>query len=169
MDKDELAEKYLKKFNSPMVGDGTQDPMELKTKDMLYEYFRIGIEDDKLVSLPKIVKEIPPFIDYLPVFIVKLAATVDYTAESTCFRKICELLAEYFSHFIYYYALNHQEEEHDEGSDKLNNVEFILKNILFPRLKKGLKVRSKFGTEIDKTFTTITCLENLYKVFERCE
>lgn len=140
--------------------------------EMLEDYFKISLKDGKLYALPKIVKEIPPYIDYLPVFLVKLAADVDYSVEKNCFRHVAEKLAEYYAKFIYYYAVNSSEENaEDEQVDdtKLSSLEFILKNIIFPRLKKGLHVRSKFGTEGDRTFTTITCLENLYKVFERCD
>ena len=151
--KKDLAEEYMKKLNS--------------IKEMLEDYFRITIQDNQLVSLPKIVKEIPAYIDYLPVLMVKLAADVDYQAEKNWFRDISQTLASYYAKFIYYYAINADEEcSEDEG--KIDNVEFILKNTIFPRLKKGLKVRSRFGTEGDTTFTTITWLENLYKVFERC-
>ena len=45
--------------------------------EMLDDYFKILIKDDCLWSMPKIVKEIPPYIDLLPVFVVKLAADVD--------------------------------------------------------------------------------------------
>lgn len=65
--KKDLAEEYMKKLNS--------------IKEMLEDYFRITIQDNQLVSLPKIVKEIPAYIDYLPVLMVKLAADVDYQAE----------------------------------------------------------------------------------------
>mmetsp|Transcript_17888 Transcript_17888/g.15799 ORF Transcript_17888/g.15799 Transcript_17888/m.15799 type:complete len:235 (+) Transcript_17888:119-823(+) len=155
MSKKELVQKYLKRLNSPMVGDSVHDPEEPTTKDMLAEYFKITIKDNKLYSLPKVVKEIPPFIDYLPILMVKLAHCVDYTQETNCFKQISEIIAEYFSKFIYYYALNNQEKV-DQDCDKQNNVEFILKNILLPRMKKGLKIRARFGTEVDKTFTTIT-------------
>lgn len=151
-DKEVLVAHYFKKLDS--------------MKEMLDDYFRLTIEDGKLTSMPKIVKEIPPYIDYLSAFLVKLAAEVDYTVEKNCFKQICCLLGDYYAKFIYYYASNSDEEDEDK---RLNNVEFILKNIVMPRLKRGLKVRSKFGTECDSTFTTITCLENLYKVFERCD
>ena len=166
MERDELVEKYLKKFNTPMIGDGSADSGDPLMKDMLEDYFGIVIKENKLCSLPKIVKEIPPYIDYLPVLMVKLAAIVDYTVEINCFRTISEVLAEYYSLFIFYYALNNEEKDEEE-SEKATNIEFIIQNILLPRLKKSLRVRSKFGIENDKTFTTLTCLENLYKVFER--
>ncbi|CAI2386726.1 unnamed protein product [Moneuplotes crassus] len=167
MDKEELAERYLKKYNTPMIGDGRSDSGVPMLKDMLEEYFSIVIKDNKLCSLPKIVREIPPYIDYLPVLMIKLIATIDYNEEIKCFKKICELLGDYYSRFIYYHALNTDQAEEDP--EKISSVEFIIRNILLPRLKKSLKVRSKFGSEGDETFTTLTCLENLYQVFERCE
>ena len=139
--------------------------------EMLDDYFKISIKDGKLYSLPKIVKEIPPYLAYLPVFCVKLAAEVDYTVEQNWFQGIAEVLGDYFGKFIYYYAKEAEDEgtaDIDSDDNSLTTIEFILKNTIFPRLKKGLKVRSRFGTELDKTFTTITWCENLYKVFERC-
>jgi DNA mismatch repair protein MLH1 len=150
-DKDVLVDHYFKKLSN--MGE------------MLDDYFKLTIEDGKLTSMPKIVKEIPPYIDYLPVFLVKLAADVDYVVEKNWFKQIWSLLGDYYAKFIYYYAANSENEDEDK---RLESLEFILKNMVMPRLKRGLKIRSKFGTECDGTFTTITCLENLYKVFERC-
>lgn len=140
--KEELVEYYMNKLlKTPNV------------KEMLEDYFKITIKDTHLHSLPKIIEEIPPYIDYLPILILKLAADVDYTSEKTCFHQISQILGDYYAKFIFYYSLDSEEEVEEE---KLSKVEFILKNNIFPRLKKGLRVRSRFGTEGDSTFTTIT-------------
>jgi DNA mismatch repair protein MLH1 len=90
MRKKELVEKYIKKFNTPMGGSGSAAPNahventnneQPTLSDMLKDYFGITIVNNHLCSLPKIVKEIPVYIDYLPVLIVKIAALVDYTVE----------------------------------------------------------------------------------------
>ena len=68
MEKDELVKLYYQKL--------------IAMKEMLEDYFKIKITDDgKLCSLPKLVKEIPPYVDLLPLFLVKLAAEVDYNTE----------------------------------------------------------------------------------------
>lgn len=140
-------------------------------REMLEDYFKISItEDGFLTSLPKVINEIPPYIDLLPVLIVKLCADVDYTSEQKWFQQICEIFSQYYAKYLHYYYINNATEgDTDSEEETMQKIEFVIKNILFLRFKKQLKVRSKFGVEGDKTFTTITTLENLYQVFERCE
>ena len=86
-------------------------------KEMLDDYFKIQIKDDQLWSMPKVIKEIPPFIDLLPVFVLKLATDVDYTIEQNWFRHIAEKLGEYYAKFLHYYYTNSGEDQYEDGED----------------------------------------------------
>jgi hypothetical protein len=57
---------------------------------------------------------------------------------------------------------------------KVTSIQYMLKSILFPAIKKYLQCQRYFSDTTkmvhisDKVFNVITTLEDLYKVFERC-
>jgi hypothetical protein len=59
-------------------------------------------------------------------------------------------------------------------SAKPTSIQYMLKNILFPAAKKYLVCprsfadATKMDNPMEKVFTVVTRLEDLYKVFERC-
>lgn len=59
-------------------------------------------------------------------------------------------------------------ENKDQRRQREEELKWQYQNKLFPFMKSHLSLRKKFANLSDMTFTLITKVENLYKVFERC-
>jgi hypothetical protein len=130
-------------------------------REMLYEYFRIGITDDgKLISLPGLIpfgteggssstSYYYPSEHYLGCFLLTIALETNWNEERDCFRDISIRIAEFYSKL------------HD------NNADGILCERLFPAFRKFL-IPQKSTSSSPTLLLEVTSLEQLYKVFERC-
>jgi DNA mismatch repair protein MLH1 len=125
----------------------------LGQKEMLQEYFSITVTDKGLESLPIIIPDYAPVFGHLPMFIVRLAADVNYEDEKECFKNICNELATFYSKWS---AQESNEKEFD----------YLMEHIIFPKIQAHLQPPVKFLN--DGTFIKLTSLQELYKVFERC-
>lgn len=121
---------------------------------MLEEYFSIQIErkddggDAILTGLPVLLDGHVPEPHGLPIFLLRLATQVDWNEEKRCFHGICQELGNY-------YAMLPTE-----------NYEAYVRHTLFPAISYLLNPPERIKT--DGSFTTMTQLSTLYKVFERC-
>lgn len=59
-------------------------------------------------------------------------------------------------------------ENKDQRRQREEELKWQYQNKLFPYMKQHFSVRRKFANLSDMTFSLITKVENLYKVFERC-
>lgn len=65
---------------------------------MLMEYFSLEIDDDgNLKCLPLILDNYVPFMENLPVGIIKLATDIDWENEKLCFKSFCRVMAQIFA------------------------------------------------------------------------
>ncbi|XP_022662624.1 DNA mismatch repair protein MLH1-like isoform X1 [Varroa destructor] len=110
---------------------------------MLAEYFSLGILDGYIYRVPVLVNGLKPRPGQLPLFLLRLASDVNWENEKACFSGVCTVLA-------HFYASSCSETD--------------LADIVFPAIRRKLKVRSKFM----KKLVRLTSTEELYKVFERC-
>lgn len=122
--------------------------------DMLEEYFAIRIEKESgrffLTGLPVLLDGHSPQPHGLAIFLLRLATRVDWAEERPCFQGICRELGSY-------YAL---------VPTSRAELERYVKHTLFPALSFLLLPHDRFQN--DGSFTTMTKLSTLYKVFERC-
>ena len=95
----------------------------LKTLDaqseMLDDYFSLKIEDGYLLSMPKINHNLPPYIEGLPMLMLRLASDVDYTLETKCFMQICELLGQYYARFIPTFFSMKDDSDIEDSTDEM--------------------------------------------------
>ena len=132
----------------------------------------IEIEGDELLSLPKVLPQIPAYLDYLPILILKLGTDVSFTTlqnESVPFtvaKEALGILSEYYAKFIYYFKLDQEESEVEH--ELKQTVSYVIEHSVFPELIKNIKIPASMGSKKDTTFQTLTTTGNLYKIFERC-
>lgn len=140
--------------------DGTKEELSKQVekilsaqREMLKEYFSITITEKGLETLPIIIPDYAPVFGHLPMFIIRLAADVNYEDEKECFKGICSELASFYSKWSL-----------KESNEK--EFDHLMEHIIFPKIQSHLQPPQKFLT--DGTFIKLTSLQELYKVFERC-
>lgn len=111
--------------------------------DLLDEYFSMRIIEGKLTRIPVLLEGLKPRLGEIPLFLLRLASDVNWKEEKACFQGVCTVLADFYAKSC-------------SGAD--------LSNIVFPAIRRKLKVSSKFRQNLVK----LTSTEELYKVFERC-
>ena len=143
-----------------------------KYKSLLSEMLSIDIEGEELISVPKIIAQIPVYLDYLPILILKLGTDVSYTSLQhemvpfTVAKDALEVISEYYAKFIYYFKLD--QDDSDLESDTNQTISYVIEHLIFPELIKSIIVPASMGSRRDTTFLTLTTTGNLYKIFERC-
>ncbi|KAH9941321.1 DNA binding protein [Epithele typhae] len=128
----------------------------MSRRDMLQEYFNLGIsEDGHVETLPLLLRDYTPNLDKLPLFLMRLGPQVDWTAEKECFESFLRELA-------YFYvpeplldtaparSANGDAEALDGAAQ--NATLWQIQHALFPAMARYL----------------VADLPELYKVFERC-
>ncbi|OQR70898.1 DNA mismatch repair protein Mlh1-like [Tropilaelaps mercedesae] len=112
--------------------------------EMLAEYFSLGIDSGgRLNRLPLLVDGLKPRPGQVPLLLLRLASDVDWENEKPCFQGVCTVLAQFYA----------------SSCSKTD-----LATVVFPAIRRKLKVSSKFRENLVK----LTSTEELYKVFERC-
>ena len=171
---------------------GKVEELLLRHAKMLKEYFGIAIEKKKTTSkeekakedhdnadvvvisaLPEILDGHSPDVSRLPEFLKSLREKVDWSNEKRCFVTIAECLAEFYG------VLDDEDDEDDEtgkevkdnnnknDDDKNDESTWQTKHIVFPALSSSaFAPPARFAK--DGTVVEVACLEQLYKVFERC-
>jgi DNA mismatch repair protein MLH1 len=126
---------------------------------MLREYFALDIGETggrvELRALPALCDGYAPSLLGLPEFLLRLACNTDWTAEQVCFADIARHLG----------AL-HALRPPPPGATALQDHEWGVAHVLLPALRSHLRPPAPFAT--DGTVLQVACLEQLYKVFERC-
>lgn len=135
---------------------------------MLNEYFSIKFAQNNealmLTGLPILLEGHSPQPHALPLFLYRLATTVDWKDEQRCFDGICRELGAYYAEVpmkdIDVDSKDNQTELVDDSTKK------YVQHTLFPALKYLLIPQRKFAD--NGSFTKLAVLSKLYKVFERC-
>ncbi|GAX18029.1 DNA mismatch repair protein MLH1 [Fistulifera solaris] len=123
--------------------------------EMLQEYFSIilALAPDGTVvlrGLPILLDGWEPMPHGLPLFLLRLATKVNWSEEKPCFDGICRELG-------WFYA---------ELPLKEDAISSFVRHTLFPALCTLMVVPRSYVDE--GGMITLTCLDNLYRVFERC-
>mmetsp|Transcript_17865 Transcript_17865/g.29353 ORF Transcript_17865/g.29353 Transcript_17865/m.29353 type:complete len:745 (-) Transcript_17865:56-2290(-) len=142
----------------------------LSKGEMLNEYYRMelageGSDDAVLRSLPILVEGHVPPMAALPLFLVALAAKVDWEEEKACFNNISDQLADFYA------------TPPPPNSNPISNCRCVtmgpqglgitcVQHVVLPAIQKHLRPPSCFVQK--GVFLQVAALENLYKVFERC-
>ena len=143
-----------------------------------------SVDDDHdnvvvISALPEILDGHSPDVSRLPDFVKSLREKVDWSNEKRCFVTIAECLAEFYG------VLDDDENDDDDDDDDDNNNKnnnnnnnegeehnndentWQTKHVVFPALgSSAFAPPARFAR--DGTVVEVACLEQLYKVFERC-
>ncbi|SEI31303.1 YALIA101S01e19856g1_1 [Yarrowia lipolytica] len=114
----------------------------LQNKEMLAEYFNIGLQGSKLVSLPSLLAGYTPDVAKLGKFISQLAQC-NYDNEKKCFDDVCRAIANLFTISV------------DQSALVVG---------LFQKMRDHYIAHSS----VEEGVVVVTSMPSLYKVFERC-
>jgi len=154
--------------------------------EMLCEYLSLEIVDGQLHSLPQLVAGYIPPLCGLPLFILRLATKVDWTAEQACFQGLAEQLAilyrvsqmgEIFTPpeegvgdvvagsgaTCAFENGGHLASQCDE--DVLSEA-WTIQHVLLPAIRRDYEAPSTHAS--NGAVVQVACTEMLYKIFERC-
>ena len=92
-----------------------------------------------------------PSLCFLPLYILRLAADIEWDVEIDCFRTICRETARFYSKMAFTEELQWR---------------FDIEHIIYQKMKKSLLPPKKFNT--NGSILQIANLSDMYKVFERC-
>lgn len=164
--------------------------------EMLKEYFSIEIDESgNLCTLPVVLDQYTPDMDRLPSFVLNLGNNVDWESEKECFETLAAAMADFYAmhppflpnpneneHSQTYCVSKSKQAATDEGSEEQAggsdidmraeaetawaHREWSIQHVLFPAMKLFLKPPMHMAN--DGTAVQLACLENLYKIFERC-
>ncbi|KAM5533891.1 hypothetical protein V8D89_012431 [Ganoderma adspersum] len=131
-------------------------------REMLREYFSLGISEDGLVeTLPMLLRDYTPNLDKLPLFLMRLGPQVDWTAEQECFEGFLRELA-------FFYVPEPLLPDANTDAEALEGEKAMLwqiQHVFFPTMSRYL-VPPK--TLLDRDVVQVADLPDLYRVFERC-
>jgi DNA mismatch repair protein MLH1 len=147
---------------------------------MLQDYFSIRFERRSLneqsnkeslwlTGLPIMLDGHSPQPYALPLFLLRLATKVDWTAEKPCFQGICKELASYYSELPLADA-DESSTNDDPTNQKIVLIEdeakLYVQHTLYPVISHLLIPPKEFAS--NGTVIKLANLTSLYKVFERC-
>lgn len=188
-------------LNSPESGWTSQDgPKEklaqyivdfIQTKtDMLKDYFSFEIKEDGCIhTLPDLLPSLPPNLDRLPLFLLRLATEVNWDDERECFKTFAVECSSFYAVQYDPFLLGSSAVAKDNATDSPQDTDpsaksgaeelpspglykqqpwrWCVEHVLFPALKSGELLPPRRMAE-DGSVLQIADLHDLYKVFERC-
>ena len=163
---------------------------------MLREYFAVDIDEETrtLTGLPVLVEGHTPPTSRLPEFVLSLAHEVEWEEEKGCFRTVADALARFYAasdeHWDeegdYSGADYGADQGADQGAGGLGEDAVaaaaaetaardaaaeegearVARHALFPAMSRWLRPSKTLAAS--GAVTQVACLEQLYRVFERC-
>eukprot|EP00088_Acartia_fossae_P018109 TRINITY_DN20415_c0_g1_i1.p1 TRINITY_DN20415_c0_g1~~TRINITY_DN20415_c0_g1_i1.p1 ORF type:complete len:233 (-),score=35.45 TRINITY_DN20415_c0_g1_i1:252-950(-) len=137
-------------------------------KNMLDDYFslQIDIKDGEavLVGIPLILDNYCPWLNGLPLYMLRLATEVNYQSEQECFKSFIYETARFYK----VWGMEGCRVDLDQHSNKeeQDQWKFTIEHVVYPAMKKYLLPPKSALT--DKSLLQLANLPDLYKVFERC-
>ena len=124
-----------------------------------------------LVALPMLVEGHQPMVEALPLFLFKLATETRWDEEELCFRDVAQHLAALYARTPPRSVAAAAEAAAAAGEgaptpDDRHPATKVLQRSVFPAIQSALDPPHKFAD--DQTVVELACLQNLYKIFERC-
>ncbi|KAI0284621.1 DNA binding protein [Russula aff. rugulosa BPL654] len=165
----------LSKLTKPQIVDSIEHIL-ISRKDMLREYFSLGITTDGMVDcLPVLVPDFTPNLDKLPLFFMRLGPQVNWNNEQECFDTFLRELAYFYVPGPGPLLVPSPPGNDDADKDKDVNVQqqeeastiekWQIEHVLFPAMKRYL-IAPKYL--LTRDVVQIASLPDLYRVFERC-
>ena len=136
--------------------------MLVEKADMLKEYLGVVIDKERrqITGVPSMLPGYAPEIGKLPEFVLALAEDVDWTSEKECFETCARVIGAFFA-----MDCSFDDPKAEEG-DAESDARRVARLCVFPAMKRRLAPPRRFAD--DGTVIQIACLEQLYKIFERC-
>ncbi|PAA74642.1 hypothetical protein BOX15_Mlig026824g3 [Macrostomum lignano] len=146
---------------------------------MLLDYFSMEIDSDgNVLSLPLLLKKFQPDLDYLGVYLLRLATKVDWNTESACFETFCRETAKFYALKAPFPgaaapepgaeddAAPHSTQASQASTARRDPIERSVELALFPSM------RAQFKPDTDcrnsRAMGKLVSLQDMYRVFERC-
>ncbi|KZO89442.1 hypothetical protein CALVIDRAFT_569915, partial [Calocera viscosa TUFC12733] len=131
-------------------------------REMLAEYFSLEITSSgQVATIPLLLPGYTPYLDRLPLFLMRLGPQVDWTSEAECFRTFLHELA-------YFYVpgpITQGKEDDPADVDTKKSEEWQIEHVLFPAFRKYLEPPRGL---LERDVVQVAELRDLYRVFERC-
>ena len=110
-----------------------------------------------------------PLLNALPLLVLRLASSVDWSAEAPCFESLARELAAFFRLVDVGEAGRHEHEDPLEAPDGQGacSSAWALQHIVLPAIRRG-NYEPPSEHLANATVVQVACTEMLYKVFERC-
>jgi len=136
--------------------------------EMLKEYLGVYIDaEGRLSGVPNMLAGYTPEIGKLPEFILSLAENVDWSSEKECFETLSRALGKFYAVDCSFDEITADGDDAQVTSmDEETETQSVVRLVVFPAMKRNLIPPRDYAT--DGTIIQIACLEQLYKVFERC-
>ncbi|KAI0674398.1 DNA binding protein [Trametes maxima] len=144
-------------------------------RDMLHEYFSLGIsEDGRVETVPLLLRDYTPNLDKLPLFLMRLGPQVDWSSEQACFDGFLRELALFYvpepllpedGIGLGKIGAGEDGDDADEEKQREKATLWQVQHVLFPAMARYL-VPPK--TLLDRDVVQVADLPDLYRVFERC-
>ena len=166
------------------IARGVQELLSDKA-EMLSEYLSLDIVDGCLCTLPQIVDGYIPPLCGLPLFVLRLATKVDWTAEQPCFETLARQLALLYrvsklGDFDTGQECSAARAEiaaaavragkvttgDDVSWEEACSEAWTIQHVLLPAIRKDFEAPSAHAS--NGTVVQVACTEMLYKIFERC-
>ncbi len=130
-----------------------------KQRKFLKQELGISIEDGKLLTLPVLLAQLPPYPTRLGNLLKEIGEIMGVEqSETDQARKLLGALAEYYSRFFEYYYVQ---------SSKGNKMD-IISNIYRAHMWEDIRRQMYATEELDKEREDLISTEKLYTIFERC-
>jgi len=140
----------------------------MEKRDMLNDYFSLNIDQNgNILTIPMLLDGYVPFLENLPIFVLRLATEIDYEEEEACFRTIAKELARFYAVSIDEDSQFDAKQYHEIAeSDKPLKESWmkVIESVVYPALKSKVWP----SKSCIKNFVNVARLPDLYKVFERC-
>jgi DNA mismatch repair protein MLH1 len=148
---------------------------------MLKEYFALDVGEDGTGSSSVVLRSLPLLCDGytpdllgLPEFLLRLGNDTDWEAEKPCFADVAKHLGELYVMRGPVHELQQPEADTAEQQGAATHPrsaaershEWAVAHVLLPALRQHFHPPAAFAT--DGTVLQVACLEQLYRVFERC-
>jgi DNA mismatch repair protein MLH1 len=183
-------QKYVSFVSSDVktpLGDVSKEANEmidflLEKREMLSEYFSIDISDSgSLMALPLPLPPLPPLIENIFRFLSRLLQETDWTREEECLRDISRSIATLYlipssTSLDSLHSLSSSSPllttsrsllpiSSEEGQPEQFSLRWIIEHSVFPAARSFVPPQR---LAIQGVVCELACLENLYKIFERC-
>ncbi|OJT01730.1 DNA mismatch repair protein Mlh1 [Trametes pubescens] len=152
--------------------------MLLERRDMLQEYFSLGISaDGRVETLPMLLRDYTPNLDKLPLFLMRLGPQVDWTDEQACFDTFLRELASFYvpEPLLPDEARGAKppaDMDVDADADARaadaqteKATQWQVQHVLFPAMARYLVPPKSL---LERDVVQVADLPDLYRVFERC-